>query len=176
MADFTSAGQKSRNAGTGVYQYLDSNGDGSGTINLVGNYASAAAEFYYTNPNHTVQIERMIVMVEDTGNMSGDYYGSTASALTNGIKLQVRDNNGNILTDIMAGAPILTNNDWQGKCHDLILPIWAAAGNKNYSVRWTFSKSGKPIVLAPDWRLSLILNDDLTGLVKHRYQVQGKLL
>jgi hypothetical protein len=61
MADFTSAGQKSRNAGTGVYQYLDSNGDGSGTINLVGNYASAAAEFYYTNPNHTVQIERLIV-------------------------------------------------------------------------------------------------------------------
>ena len=167
-------GYSFEDVGSGLYQYLSSNGDGTGTVELTGNYSAAAAEFYIQDANRYLRLERMIVYVEDSGSIDSGVYGNGIN-LTNGIKLEYRESDDTLIHDIMGGLPVFTNAEWQGKCHDITLSTWGS-GNQGYSVRWTFAKSGNPIILAPGQKLSLILEDNFTGLEKHRFQVQGCVL
>lgn len=155
-------------------RYLDFNGDGTGGKNANGNYASAADILYIQPPaGYTFHIARMIVEIEDTGVMRAEYYGSTNGALTNGIQVREQDDSGTI-NDLTDGVPIKTNAGWGSQCYDVDVKSWGA-GNEVLLVRWTFAASGAPIVLdgANNERLEVVLNDDLSGLVEHRFMVQG---
>lgn len=167
-------GDSFEDVGVGLYQYLSTGGDGSGVVDAVGNYAAAATEFYIQDTTRYLLIERMIVYVEDVGSMDSGDYGNGIT-LTNGVKLEVREDNDAVVRDMMAGLPVMHNTDWQGKCHDLILSSWGL-GNEAYSVRWTFGKSKKSLILAPGQKLSITLEDNFTGLEHHLFQVQGKYL
>ncbi len=166
-------GKSSEDVGHGFYRYLDTDGDGGGTVSAIGNYATAT-QFYIQDTTRYLAIERMIVYVEDAGSMDSGQYGNGIT-LTNGIELQILESDDSLIYDVMAGNPVTKNMHWQGKCHDLTMSSWGS-GNTGYSVRWTFSKSGKPIILAPGQKLAIILEDNYTGLIDHRFQVQGYYL
>lgn len=161
-----------------LYQYLSSNGDGTGTINLNGNYAGAPAQFYIAPPAGKVfHIERILVCLEDTNGFSASEYGNTGGPLTNGATLQKRVGATTVAIDFTSGYPVKTNTGWASFCYDTDLKTWGG-GNELLVVRWTFGRTGGSLRLdgdavgGPD-RLTVILNDDLTGLVGHMFQVQG---
>ncbi len=166
-------GDSFEDVGVGLYQYLSTNGDGTGTDDAVGNYTTPT-EFYIQDTTQYLLLERMIVYVEDFGRMDSGAYGN-AITLTNGIRLEVQESDGTLVRDLMATRPIEHNTDWQGKCHDLTPSGWGS-GNEAYSVRWTFGKSKKSLILAPGQKLVLILEDNFTGLEHHLFQIQGKYL
>ena len=155
------------------YQMADTVGDGSGTINAVGDYSSASAEFKVQCGAHEhIQCHRVIVLIEDAGPMSADDYGGI-SALTNGVECYVKDRAGAInyrMTD--TNFPIKSNLQWSAYCHD-VKEINFGSGNDAVSVRWTFAKSGGPVSLKPGWSLNFLCQDNFSGIVTHLFQVQG---
>ena len=156
-----------------INQFLDTDGDGTGTTSAVGNYSSAADDFYVQAPaNYTYHIERMIVSIEDTSGMIAGGYGDTGAALTNGISLLIAE--GATTLQNLTPAPIKTNAQWGVYCYDVDIKEWGTTPtNELLLVRWTFSKSGKPISLRSGQKLVIRVNDDLTGLLSHRFLVQG---
>lgn len=156
---------------TYVFQYLDTNGDGTGTDSAVGNYASAAEDFYYEVTGSGVEIHRMIVMVRDTGAFDAADYGNSI-ALTNGIDVLVYDANEDTERSFVGGKKIKNNIGWGALCFDADVKTWGI-GDEFLLVRWTFAKSGAPLRLQKSDKLVVRLNDDFSGLVDQTFQIQG---
>lgn len=154
-------------------RFLDTNGDGTGTTNANGNYSVTPEEFYIQpGEGYYYDIARMIVEIQDTSGMSAVDYGNIAGGLANGVSVQVV-RGATTLRDLTPD-PIKSNAEWASYCYDADLKTWST-GNEFLAVRWTFAKSGKPLYLSGDHsdRLVVTLNDDLTGLVEHKFLVQG---
>lgn len=154
---------------------LDTNGDGTGTVNANGNYASAAEDFYIQPADGEIlQINRMIVTVEDTSGFSAVEYGNTAAALTNGINIKVVYGTDGVTNNFTSLFPIKANSHWGSYCYDVDLKTWST-GNEFLLVRWTFGHTGQRIRLTgkDNDRFVVTLNDDLSGLVSHLFIVQG---
>ena len=158
-----------------VARFLDTNGDGSGTTNFNGDYSSAQ-EIAYIQPGatETIYLSRMLVTIEDTSGFSAADYGNITSGLSNGVQVRVQDEDGTAV-DLTAGSPITSNAEWGTFCYDVALKTWST-GNEFLLVRWTFEKSGTPIKLdgRKSARLEVLLDDDLQGLVAHKFLVQGR--
>lgn len=157
------------------FRFLDTVGDGTGTINGNLDYSGAAADLKYIAPGPGVNVARMIITVEDATGMRAERYGSLGAALTNGIKLIHLNVDGTDRHDLTNGLPIKTNAQWGAYCYDVELKEWGA-GNEFLLVRWTFEKAGSGIHLHPNEALAVRLNDDLRGLVNHNFQIQGERL
>lgn len=159
---------------TGIYRFLDVNGDGTGTKEALGDYSGMAQEIFYIQPpvNTTFVLSRMIVQIEDNGGFDSGLYGNSIT-LTNGIVVRVSDDM-SVLTALTDTIPILTNSDWAAYCYDVALSEYGT-GNNYAHVRWTFARSGQPLILRGNYneRLEVVLNDDFSDLVGHRFQVQG---
>jgi len=161
------------NPGDFLFRYLDTDGDGTGTKNAVGNYATAT-DFYIEAPTavgSTYVIARMLVHIEDCNGLDTGAYGNGIT-LTNGITVTVKGEDGNTVLDMTDGVPIITNADWGRQCYDTMLSNYGA-GNDYISVRWTFSKAGSPLVLNHRHKLCVTLHDNFSGLVDHYFMVQG---
>ena len=156
---------------TDLYTFLDTNGDGTGTKNAIGDY-SGGQNFYFTCPETatSVDIYRMIVYVEDSGNFSSAGYGNL-SALTNGI--QIRQEKEGETIDMTNSQEVKTNAEWSKFCYDVTY-ISFGSGNNALSIRWTFRNSGSPVKLDPGEKFIVYLEDNLTGLVQHTFQIQGQ--
>lgn len=158
-----------------VYRYLTDDGlvaDGSNEKVI-----SASGDLYYAGPAEGKywHIERMLVYIEDgTAPKINEYGGATA--LTNGHKLNVLRGgaSGAVITDLLGGITIKSNGDWGSLCYDLSLSN-PGSGNGVVLVRWTFGKSGSPLVLsgAREDKLVLQTQDALNALVDHRFMIQG---
>jgi len=159
-----------------IFRYLDTVGDGSGIKNAMGDYSGAVEEFLYIagGPAATgrVDLHRLVIFVRDSGLFTADSYGALA-ALTNGIEIEVRDSDDNILVDLTDGVPVKSNAQWCRVCYDSILQDYGAAGDSYVVTRWTFTRSGSPLALKAGDRLVVKLNDDLTGLIDHTFMIQG---
>ncbi len=157
-----------------LYRYLDTNGNGTGTKQATGNYATVS-DIFYIQPPAAVDyfITRLVIGVEDTTGMQAEEYGNLGAALTNGITVRLQDSGGTVL-DLTDGLPVKTNAGWGQLCYDVDLKSWGA-GNELLLVRWTFERAGQPLRLEGEdsGRLEVVLNDDFTGLLAHTFQVQG---
>ena len=155
-------------------RYADTNGNGTGTKQVTGDY-SGAAEIFYLQPGagQILHVTRMIVYIEDAGPFNMDNYGGLAGALSNGITVRVQDDSGTII-NLTDGIAIDHNGSWGRVCYD-INSINFGAGNDAVAVRWTFDRSGVPIRLVGDnnERLEIVVNDSFVGLVEHTFLIQG---
>jgi len=158
-----------------IFQLLDTVGDGSGTKNANGDYSTTPASFKLKHSVGRASIERMIVMIEDEGVVDSGKYGNGLT-LVNGVRVYLKNASGEVIEEYTT-FPIKSNGDWAGHCHDLTRHAWGG-GNEIESIRWTFSKSGQPILI--DFYLGeyleVYLNDDFSGLVSHYFNVQGKYI
>jgi len=157
-----------------MFQYLDDAGDGTGNIQVTGDYSVTPAQFYCQPPaNEIIIVHRVIVMIEDTSGFAARDYGNIADGLTNGIELKTYRDSVEI-NDLTGGAPIQTNGEWARVCYDVDLKTWGP-GNEILVVRWSFDKSGIPVTLvgAKNESISIDVNDDMTGLIEHTFMVQG---
>ena len=111
--------------------------------------------------------------VEDGGSIDSGSYGN-GIALTNGIRVYLKNSSDEVMQEFTA-FPIKTNAHWAAHCHDLTVHDFGT-GNGLESIRWTFSKSGQPIIVKFDQGeyFEVYLNDNFSGLVNHTFIVQGK--
>lgn len=156
-----------------IYQLLDTIGDQLGSTEVNGDYSVTPQGFKFKPTENSALIERAFIMIEDSGSFDSGLYGNGLS-LTNGIRVYLRDKDDNIITEYTS-FPIKTNGDWAGHCFDFNHFNWGA-GNEVAAVRWTFSKAGEPIFISAHKGeyLEFYLNDDFSGLIKHRFTIQGK--
>jgi hypothetical protein len=158
-------------------RFADTVGDGTGTSIAVGNYSDVGlgvTDFMIAPAAGEVfQIERMIVSIEDTVGMDADSYGNGIT-LTNGIDVLVANDTGDLWYWTQPNHPITTNGEWAHYCYDAQLLGWGQ-GNEHIVVRWTFGKTGHPLVLNGNVGAKLIirLNDDFSGLIDHGFLIQG---
>ena len=154
-------------------KHLDTNGDGTGTYNAVGNYSSTPTEFLLV-PEKSVRVHRLLITVEAAFGFKAEIYGSDV-ALTNGINLEVRDHDDVVLGLFTDRHSVKTNAHWAMYCFDVDVKSWrtAGSGNELLTARWTFSRMGAPLWMRAGHKLAIKLNDDFTGLVLHHFVVQG---
>lgn len=159
-------------------RFADTVGDGSGTINAIGDYSGTPTIFKVEAGTEHIDIARMVISYEAATLNSTAQYGSGA-ALTNGIDVFVQDADGNIiyyLTD--ENHNIKRNPDWPELCFDFNLYTGFASGDDFVVVRWTFARSGVPVELLPGWALCVLLQDNMTtggALLTHQhFLVQGR--
>lgn len=161
-----------------LYQFLDTIGDGTGTVNAIGDYSSAAADFFIQPPvGQRYVIHRMLINITASGVVDSGFYGD-GLVLTNGIQVLTARSDDTVTCILSGQLPILTNSDWGQRCFDAPRRAWGA-GNEYIPIRWTFSKGGRPIVLENQAKLIVRLNDDFTGagpgtpLVLHTFFADG---
>lgn len=166
---------------TPIYRVLDTDGDGTGTTNAIGNYSAGAGEIFFIQPapGEIFRIERMLVYLRGKkGDIKLDRYGKD-SALTTGIHVRTQNDVGTI-TDLTNGDPVKRFGGWMKVCFDVAAPGVENvdyADDNIFGARWTFSRAGYPIRLVGDnnERLEVVLNDDFTGreIYEHKFKVQG---
>ena len=156
-------------------RFADTNGDGSGTKNAVGNYSGAPQKFCIApEAGEIFKVERIIPFLKDSGSLDSDYYGN-GIILTNGIQIKVVRFAGQpqetVLADITDGVPVKSNSDWKRLCFDQNISEYGT-GNETAVWRYTFSKDAPAIVLDGDNKeeIQVILNDDFSGLVEHYFR------
>jgi len=156
----------------GIFKVLDTVGDGSGTYDAIGDYSVTPQSFKITDTTGWGVITRMMIMLEDSGSFDSGLYGN-GLALTNGVRIYLKNSSDEVLQEYTS-FPIKTNGEWAGHCYDLNYFNWGS-GNEVATIRWTFSNSGQPIEVHfnEGEYLEVYLNDDFSGLVKHRFTVQG---
>jgi len=155
-------------------RYLDTTGDGLGTVEATGNYSVTPEEFYVQPPAGEVWVvNNLIFYIRDTGFMQAGEYGNTGSALTNGISIRHIDDSGT-LADITNGEPLLVNTDLDAICAEFRKTDYAGIAEAIVGII-DFDRDGSPVRLVGDdnGRLVVALNDNFTGLDGHRFRAGG---
>jgi len=165
-------------------RHLDTNGDGTGTKNAIGDYSSSP-EIFYIQPSvdQIFRITRMMILVRGAKNtFYTDYYGSR-EPLSVGIIVRKQDDSGTII-NFTDNVPIRTNGNWGRFCFDAeVYPATIGNTDSYLRVRWTFEKYGYPVRLdgSNNERLEIALNDDFTAgtgitggaLAEHYFVAEG---
>jgi hypothetical protein len=156
---------------------MDTAGDGTGTKNLIGNYsatASAVTVAYIASAGGGgADLHRLIFSIKDTSGMLAEEYGNASSLLV-GYSFEILDADSNSILDLNDGFKIQDNSDFATLCYDVDVKSWGTSPtNEMLVARWTFSRAGSPLQLDPGYRIQTTLNDDFSGLLSHRFMVQG---
>lgn len=153
-----------------IYEFLtQENTDGDKNANVDGSTTDGIVFSYIAT--EIVRLNRMIVVIGDSGTLNPDTYGALTS-LTNGIEVKHLDASGNVKCDLTGGVPITENMEWSRFCYDVVIND-ATPGDGFVSVRWTFAKSGYPLRLLTGEKLAVYINDDLSDLDEQYFNVQG---
>jgi hypothetical protein len=154
-------------------QFATTAGDGTGGIQVTGDYSLSETHFkVQPAQDEIIEVARLIIIIGDAS-VAAERYGGITGGLTNGIEFSWRDVDGTV-TDMLGGQKVKSNLNWARYCYDVENKDFGV-GEEYITVRWTFSKSGEPIVLhgyQAD-RLVLSFNDDFTPLERHTFLFQG---
>lgn len=153
-----------------IYRFLDTNGDGSGSKDHIGDMT--ATDIKFTADVDTV-ITRLIIYIEDGTGFKADLYG-LLTALPNGWSLKVQDELDADVIDLTDGVVVKTNSRIGAFCFDVDVKSWGVgAGDEGLVARWTFEKAGSPLFIPAGYSLVIEFNDNFTGLIHHTFQAQG---
>jgi len=150
-----------------ISQYLDTTGDGTGTTNM-----ATTADTYLFAPTRECAISRMLIYIEDNAQVVAGNYGGL-SALTNGCS--VTQVSGAVTLNLHGQNTVKKNADWARLCYDVSYTTFGS-GNDYVQARWTFAKSGLPLLMESGDTLNFVVADDLTSIVSHYAMIQGYYL
>jgi len=166
--------QTGRQGGEFFSRYLDTNGDGTGTKNAIGNFAGAVTDFFISPAARTqLVIARLIIQVSDVGPIVPAGYGNLA-ALVNGISL-LHFHDTTLFADYMDGLPVTTNGNWARTSYDVDYQLAGGIGENYIETRWSFNRASDGIVLHQEDSLVMRLNDNFTGIESQTFCAQGEL-
>jgi hypothetical protein len=142
---------------------------------MTGDYLATAKEFFYTSPaNAYVALDELHLTMSDTTGMQAQEYGNIAAPLANGFTIKILDDTDAEILDFLDGEVITTNGDLVQTFHDVELKEWGS-GNEYLTGRLPMRiNSVVSVMLSPGWKVSITLNDTLTGLLSHRMLLQGR--
>lgn len=146
-------------------QFASTAGDGTGTVSGASDSSTVALELFVLPASHQeYRIDRIVVFVEDNAALVADKFG--AAALTNGIRIQVLNDDDVSLLNIDCGVAIKRLADLMalGARQEVDAVIAAGGTNKYAAFSLDFPL---PVVLNGNTpaRLAITFNDDLSNLV-----------
>lgn len=153
-----------------VVSVLDTNGDGTGTTNAIGNYATETLFRYNATVN--TALNSMTVFAGGIGTVTASNYITLIAPLTNGIGVNVYESDGTPIQTPNPAARVKSTVGWATYAFNRSVDDWG--GGENYfSVEFDLTQLGR-ICLTPGRFFAVILNDDFTGLSVQTFTVQGK--
>lgn len=157
---------------------LDTNGTGTGAIEIATNHATATRYQLVPPAGSAYVIHRLIFRLEDTGQMDVNKLGNAVDC-TNGISIRVEDASGNTLNQLTdTNMPITTNGEFAAYSYDTRVDTYGS-GPEQLSCRWTLAKAGRPLVVDGDDGERLVAHvgpDDLSELDALTINVQGYVI
>lgn len=154
-----------------LFQYLDTVGDGSGSINM-----NTAAVAYLLKPpaGITYCVYRLNIMYTDSGALDAAQYGNNIT-VTNGITIEKMDGADATLTSFTAQTPIQKNIHWVALAGIDVFSIDWGTGDNGLGIRWSIAKSGSPLILNGDngEYLKFDVRDTLVSLTSQCAIAQG---
>lgn len=157
-----------------IFRFLDTAGDGTGVKDASVN-GSVTPVVFKIQPavGEAFNLYRLMMHITGSSPISSDEYGSITS-LDNGTTIAIHStSDDSVIVDITDGMPIKANSEWSRYCYD-IGPDAFSAGSDYARARWSFDRAGGPITLTEDEYLAITINDDLTAVGTHHFQVQGE--
>jgi hypothetical protein len=161
----------------------DTNGDESGTRDIVADYDGNPTVFKVTaQPHEHMVITRCIISMRagTIGQITG--FGG-GPALTNGIEVYVTDENGDIQYYLTSEAEnIKINAAFAAISFDSKTVLGFASGDDVFHCRWTFAKYGahndfEGVELLPGWSINVLAQDDFSvgtsGLLRFVWVFEG---
>ena len=149
-----------------LYHWLRETG---GSRDASVNGAITPVVFEWESTEDHAYISRIIVSIVDSGTFDATLYGNRIE-LPNGILVEVIENG--VVYDLTEGEPITSNSEWAAMCYDFNY-IDIGTGDNVAVIRWTFARAGHPLELNEGDKLRVTIQDDLTGLTAHYFQLQG---
>ncbi len=159
-----------------VYGHLKNLSNGSIDMNVDG--SGVAVNFDYVVPAGTVYDQFTLMRINFgliDGAMQWGRFGGIGSGLTNGLLLQVLDADDVVQQHFGTDMhPIQANEDFIvfAGVDSLVEPT---AGDDAIPIRFSIFKSGNPMTLFPNWRVRLVVQDDLRTISHFNAMVQGVL-
>lgn len=154
------------NAIAGTNINFTSDGTGTHTIHVPTQLilAPSAGEVF--------QVAEIMIVVEDSNGMQAQEYGNLGVALTNGILLDEFDDN---VPNNLIDEKITDNGGWFNISKDVRVEQLYTGSNEILIARFGFCDFGQNIRLVgdTDGKLVVRLNDDLTGLLAHKFFAKG---
>lgn len=163
-----------------IFQALSKDPDENqenGNTNAIGDYSDTGdgvTDFCITaQPKYIYLLNRMLIYVEDAGSFDSGSYGNGIT-LTNGVNL-INGAPGLFEEVITKAGAIKKNPEWEQYVGIDTKISKYGSGNETLSAMWTFEHMGRPVFLdgAIGEYACIRLNDDFTGLIKHKFHVQG---
>ncbi len=162
---------------TVLSRYLDTSGDGSGTKNLRGNYATDTFAYVEPPANTVYVIKQLVVTIIDAGAWTSITYGNLNLLAGDGIQVVYTENsNGTILTDLTAGTNVLANTNWNRLTGQHLTGQFVGAANDFMTWTLSFDTAFEPGLILDgdnDETLAVILSDNLGALVGHYFLAKG---
>jgi hypothetical protein len=98
-------------SGRVVSRILDTNGNGTGTKNAIGDYDSNTEFFIQPSSTDIFRVEALVVLYSGSGPFSPTKYGGTATlGSTDGVSIS--HHKGGSTSDMMDGVPVGSNSEW----------------------------------------------------------------
>ncbi len=158
-----------------VYTYLV---DPAGSVDMNIDGSVAAVNFDYVVPAGTIyknfMFARINIVMVDTAIRWGQF-GGLGGALNNGLLFQAIDNVGVIQQNFGGDQHAITTNEDFAALAGVDSIIAPAAGSDALPIRFSVFKAGNKMTLFPNWRIRVVVQDNLTGLAHFHMMVQGIL-
>ena len=154
---------------------LDTNGDGTGSVDAAQDFSITQGVFYIQPPWGSIyQITELIVLIADDRVDREDRYGDIAGGVTNGVGVFALGDSGSVLLNQQLQPK--TNLDWL----DYGTPIWnpftpPPGYGRVLQVRSSLDSRGGDVRLegVANERIEVRLDDDFSTLNEHRFSVKG---
>lgn len=155
--------------GTWASRFLDTVGDGSGSIEARVDGSDTPVDFHYAVPEGKILlIDRLIVWIRDAGTFDADKYGNRL-VLTNGIIGGRTDESGTFIPRTTQ-LPVRTNSDWPAYSFSFqYIPI--GVGDNVAVAEYSYNKDGGPLVFHGGTSYTLRIADNLLELTGHRFRI-----
>ena len=161
-----------------IVQFLHDSGES--ILDATGDYSSVNETIFCGPPAGDEWLAyRVIVSIEgSSGNFQPSKYGDL-SALSNGVIIRFSEDptgsSRSTSLDLTDGEPIHSLAEWAALSHEVTNHGISVSGDDEVTIDFDFGHFGGPVRLIGDNgdRLEVFLQDNFTGLVEHRFSLQG---
>lgn len=152
-------------------RFMDTNGDGTGSINQAVNGSVTPVDFKITCPEGvTYELNRAIITVQDTGTFDTGAYGNGVALATGHEIITDRPDRIPRELNVSAQLPIKVNGDWASYMYNIEY-LTFGTGDNILVCRYTFTEEGLPIKLGPGDSFIIRINDDLSALSRQHIRI-----
>jgi hypothetical protein len=137
--------------------------------NIIGDFSLSSQNYHYIVTDDNTYINRLVIWIEDSTQMTPNEYGAIGSMLTNGIQLWYDIGSGHV----NIGEPVKSNGQWSAITGNTFYFSYGST-TKGLSAKLNFNEIiPGGLKLNTNDEFGITLNDDLSELDYHYFTIEG---